>query len=175
MPTNLILFSKKGNRKDVPLKSGVSIIGRRPDCDIRIPLLFVSRKHCRIIQQENKTVVQDLGSANGTFVNSQRIMEAVVQAGDILSIGSISFTIQVNGQPHEVTPPHRTKHHASSVESNILALDDTAARGHSPSDGGISSIGKTHISPSPYEEEPLAEPDILADLHMLDDSPDVQP
>ena len=116
MPTNLIIFSKKGHRKDVPLKSGVSIIGRRPDCDIRIPLLFVSRKHCRIIRQENKVVVQDLGSANGTFVNSERIMEAVVQAGDILSIGSISFTIQVNGLPKEITP--KARHSADPTESD---------------------------------------------------------
>jgi len=174
MPTNLVLFSKTGNRKDVPLKSGVSIVGRRPDCDIRIPLLFVSRKHCRIIHQENKTVVQDLGSANGTFLNSQRIMEAVVQAGDILSIGSVSFTVQINGQPHDVTPPRKTRRHANPGESNVLAMEDQTAQGHSPSDGGISSVGKTHISPSPYEEEPLAEPDILADLHMLDNNTNIE-
>jgi predicted component of type VI protein secretion system len=173
MPTSLILFSKKGNRKDVPLKSGVSIIGRRPDCDVRIPLLFVSRKHCRIIQQENKTVVQDLGSANGTFVNSERVMEAVVQAGDILSIGSVSFTIQVNGHPKDIIPPHKAKHHANSIESNILALKDSATQSHSAADGGASGISRTHISPSPHEE-PLAEPDILADLHMLDDNINIE-
>ena len=171
MPTNLILFSKKGHRKDVPLKSGVSIIGRRPDCDIRIPLLFVSRKHCRIIHQEDKVVVQDLGSANGTFVNSERIMEAIVQAGDILSIGSISFTIQVNGLPKEITPTPKSTHSADSIESNILTVKDHASQEHSSPAGGLSSISKTLISPSPGDD-PIAEPDILAE--MLDDSVNVE-
>ena len=87
MAVNLIFFSKNGRRKDIALDDGVTIIGRRPDCDIRIPLLYVSRKHCRFIRKDDQTVVQDLGSANGTFLNSERIMEAEVSAGDKVGVG----------------------------------------------------------------------------------------
>jgi len=102
MAVNLIFFSKNGRRKDITLDDGVTIVGRRPDCDIRIPLLYVSRKHCRFIQKEDQTVVQDLGSANGTFLNSERIMEAVVGPGDKVGVGSVTFTVQIDGRPSDI-------------------------------------------------------------------------
>ena len=105
MAVNLVFFTKKGLRKDVPLSNGVTVLGRRPDCDVRIPVGYVSRKHCRIINRQDKTLVQDLGSANGTFINSQRIMEAVINAGDRLSVGPMVFTVQIDGKPAEIVRP----------------------------------------------------------------------
>ena len=105
MAVNLVFFSKNGRRKDIELGDGVTILGRRPDCDIRIPLLYVSRKHCRFIRKEDQTVVQDLGSANGTFLNSERIMEAVVAPGDKVGVGSVTFTVQIDGQPADLGQP----------------------------------------------------------------------
>ena len=102
MAVNLVFYSKNGRRKDITLDDGVTIVGRRPDCDIRIPLLYVSRKHCRFIRKEEQTVVQDLGSANGTFLNSERIMEAVVGPGDKVGVGSVTFTVQIDGEPSEI-------------------------------------------------------------------------
>jgi pSer/pThr/pTyr-binding forkhead associated (FHA) protein len=113
----------------------VNIIGRRTDCDVRIPQIVVSRKHCRVIDQGDKIVVQDLGSANGTFVNSERVMEAVVRAGDKLGVGQIVFTVQVDGRPVEIEPPRAVAEDARENSGSgqfdtgtreLASMDDSA-------------------------------------------------
>jgi len=105
MAVTLVVFKKDGSRKNVHLNAGVTVIGRHPECDLRIPLLHVSRRHCRILQEGDKSIVQDLGSSNGTFLNSARIVEAVLNAGDLLLVSTMAFTVQIDGQPEKVTPP----------------------------------------------------------------------
>ena len=60
MATTLVFHDKKGRRKEIALKPGISIVGRRTECDVRIPQINISRNHCRIVQRANKTIVQDL-------------------------------------------------------------------------------------------------------------------
>jgi len=132
MNTTLVIFTKSGRRKEIPLRPGVTIIGRRPDCDIRIPTAFVSRKHARILCQDSKTVVQDLGSSNGNFVNSERITETAVNPGDTLSVGSAMFTVQIDGEPGKITPPKKGSSrlqdsgvvHGSGQSATLTAAQD---------------------------------------------------
>jgi len=156
MTVNLVFFSKSGRRKDITLDDGVTIVGRRPDCDIRIPLLYVSRKHCRFICKEDQTVVQDLGSANGTFLNSERIMEAVVGPGDKVGVGSVTFTIQIDGEPSDIAQP------AAPTAAGKKAGPVTEQA--SPAQAGISEAGATEEIPtfdgSGSHEDPLADFDI---------------
>jgi len=105
MAVNLVFFSKHGDTKKIPIKEGITILGRRPDCDVRIPVLYVSRKHCRIVRRQDKTLVQDLGSANGTFLNRERVMEAPLSAGDRIAVGPVTFTVEIDGQPGTIERP----------------------------------------------------------------------
>jgi pSer/pThr/pTyr-binding forkhead associated (FHA) protein len=105
MDANLVIFNRHGQKKEIPLKSGITVIGRRPDCDVRIPIMQVSRKHCRFVVKDDKTVIQDLGSTNGTFVNEDRVMEKEVQAGDVVAVGVVKFTLTIDGKPEKITPP----------------------------------------------------------------------
>lgn len=105
MSLTLVTFKKSGARKNIRLQPGETLIGRRPECNLRIPRIEVSRNHCRITDNGNQTTIQDLGSSNGTYVNSERIMEAVIQAGDVIAIGHTIFTVQINGKPENITPP----------------------------------------------------------------------
>ncbi|MCK4959272.1 MAG: FHA domain-containing protein, partial [Planctomycetes bacterium] len=73
--------------------------GRQQECDLCIPLMIVSRKHCQVNQDEGTLRVRDLGSRNGTFVNGEKIEEAGLNAGDKLRVGPIVFGVQVDGQP----------------------------------------------------------------------------
>jgi pSer/pThr/pTyr-binding forkhead associated (FHA) protein len=84
----------------------MTIIGRREDCDLRIPLGDVSRKHCRVIKEADSVRVEDLGSSNGTYVNGQRVQEAILQPGDTVKVGPVRFVLQVDGVPadDELTP-----------------------------------------------------------------------
>lgn len=105
MEVNLVLFKKDGSQKTFPLESNITIIGRRQDCDLCIPLMSVSRRHCQLNSNKDTLVVRDLKSCNGTYLNGKRIDEATVKPGDYLKIGPLVFLLQINGQPEEIVAP----------------------------------------------------------------------
>jgi predicted component of type VI protein secretion system len=63
------------------------IAGRDPECAIRIDNLGISRQHCTIVNRGEAFLLQDLGSANGTFVNGRRVAECFLNDGDEIVIG----------------------------------------------------------------------------------------
>ena len=103
MKVNLVMFRESGERRDFPLNRRVTSIGRKDDCDIRVPLAEVSRHHAQLTVNEGSATAKDLGSANGTFLNNKRIgKEVEVKAGDHLVVGPVVFTVQIDGQPAEI-------------------------------------------------------------------------
>lgn len=96
----LVMFRAEGERRSFSLPRDMTVIGRREDCDLRIPVSEVSRKHCRVLKEGDEIRVEDLGSSNGTYHNGQRIMGSVaVQAGDSIEVGPVVFVVQVDGVP----------------------------------------------------------------------------
>jgi len=106
---NLVLFKKDGSKKNFSLPSNITIVGRRHDCDLCIPLMVVSRRHCQLSQNNESLKVRDLESRSGTFLNGKRISEATVHAGDYLTIGPLTFLLQIDGEPVKITPPEQAK------------------------------------------------------------------
>ena len=80
------------------------LIGRTNHCDLRIPLSSVSRKHCELRLSENRLLIRDLDSSNGTFHNSNRVKEAALAAGDEIVIGPVVFTVVIDGEPARIDP-----------------------------------------------------------------------
>jgi len=107
MQVVLVMFRADGERRSFSLPRTVTVIGRREDCDLRIPLGDVSRKHCRFIADNDTLKIEDLGSSNGTFHNGVRIQEAIVNPGDNVQVGPVMFVVQINGVPadEEIQPP----------------------------------------------------------------------
>ena len=69
-----------------------TVLGRATDCSIEVPDPGVSRHHVRIQVTESGTLVEDLGSGNGTFVNSQRIaLPTPLVDQDCVQIGRHEF------------------------------------------------------------------------------------
>ncbi|GHC55627.1 DUF1707 and FHA domain-containing protein [Streptomyces flavofungini] len=69
-------------------------IGRDPANGLRLSHDTVSRLHAELSAQGGMWVLRDLGSTNGTSVNGRRVIgAAVVQAGDQVSFGSLSFCL----------------------------------------------------------------------------------
>ncbi len=103
MDVNLVMFSDSGERKEFPVPPMGLVIGRHEDCSLRIPLAEVSRRHTQVITEGKDVRVKDLGSTNGTFVNNKRITEHKLNPGDHLVVGPVVFTIQIDGEPDEIT------------------------------------------------------------------------
>lgn len=101
MDVRLIMFRDDGRRHIVPLAPGSSTIGRTTGCTIRVPLPMVSRRHAEIVIENNEILLRDLGAANGTYLNSRRIKEEGVEAGDQIMVGSVVFTVQIDGKPSD--------------------------------------------------------------------------
>lgn len=102
MDVRLIMFKENGERKDFPLGEGITLIGRQDECDLRIPLSEISRKHAQLIVHEGAVTLRDMGSANGTYVNNRKISEKDLTPGDHIVIGPVVFTVQIDGQPEIV-------------------------------------------------------------------------
>jgi predicted component of type VI protein secretion system len=101
MQVVMVMFRADGERRSFSLTRDLTVIGRREDCDLRIPLGDVSRKHCRVVRSGDTVSIEDLGSSNGTFVNGQRISETVVAPGDTIQVGPVVFCVQIDGVPAE--------------------------------------------------------------------------
>jgi hypothetical protein len=70
-------------------------IGRSPGCGVAMPEdIYTSTLHARLFRRNDQLWVEDLGSTNGTFVNSEQIKQAVrLGKGDLLQIGSTVFEV----------------------------------------------------------------------------------
>jgi pSer/pThr/pTyr-binding forkhead associated (FHA) protein len=75
---------------EIPLQLP-AIIGRGRDVAINLSHPLVSRRHCELLESHGQLRVRDLGSLNGTFVGSQRVVEATVRPGDLLTVGTVTF------------------------------------------------------------------------------------
>lgn len=63
-------------------------IGRDPTCDVRLVDRSVSRLHCRVSLAEQRALVTDNGSTNGTFVDGARVRgSAALKPGALLQVG----------------------------------------------------------------------------------------
>jgi pSer/pThr/pTyr-binding forkhead associated (FHA) protein len=105
MHANLVLFKNDGSQKVFPLQSNITVIGRRHDCDLCVPLSQISRRQCRLSKDENLIKIHDLDSRNGTYVNGTRVQESAIKAGDYIKIGPLVFVLQIDGQPEKISPP----------------------------------------------------------------------
>lgn len=120
MDINLVLLKNNGSHKAFPLVSGVTVLGRRHDCDLRIPLPTVSRKHCQINQNGDSLEIRDLDSKAGTFVNDKRVNgQTTLKAGDYLRIGPLRFLCQIDGKPAKIVPPPKTKKAAAQAPKTV--------------------------------------------------------
>jgi pSer/pThr/pTyr-binding forkhead associated (FHA) protein len=97
----MVMFRADGQRRSFSVTRDITVIGRREDCDLRIPLGDVSRKHCRVLLDGDVIRVEDLGSSNGTFRNGERVQQTELTAGDTLQVGPVVFCVQVDGVPAE--------------------------------------------------------------------------
>ena len=66
--------------------------GRSPSSDIFLDDVTVSRKHCQFVAKDNVHLVRDSGALNGTYVNRDRVDQALLSAGDEVQIGKYRMT-----------------------------------------------------------------------------------
>ncbi|MES2671251.1 MAG: FHA domain-containing protein [Pseudomonadota bacterium] len=78
--------------------TGATVVGRAPDCQLRLDDTNLSRKHAKLIPTNEGVVIEDLGSTNGSFHNGKRVQRAVAQAGDEIGFDTLRFQLLELGQ-----------------------------------------------------------------------------
>ena len=87
-PVGRIIIATEGRTiRELPLAVGRVIVGRTSDNDLQIDSRFVSRHHCQIITGADGSVIEDLNSTNGIFVQGKRVRRYNLNDGDIVVIG----------------------------------------------------------------------------------------
>jgi type III secretion system (T3SS) inner membrane Yop/YscD-like protein/zinc ribbon protein len=78
-------------------------VGRHPDSEIFLDDITVSRRHVVLDRKVNGYLLRDVGSLNGTYVNRERVDEAMLRHGDELQIGRyrLSFVLGSDGSGEE--------------------------------------------------------------------------
>ncbi len=76
---------------DIHLKPGINSLGRGEENDFQLNQDSVSTSHCHICVADDRVVIKDLGSANGTFVDHTPVEESVLKPGHKIHIGTVEL------------------------------------------------------------------------------------
>ncbi|MBI3558536.1 MAG: FHA domain-containing protein, partial [Deltaproteobacteria bacterium] len=98
--TKLVFKAGEANVEEFVIKKGEISLGRGTTCDIVLADKKSSRKHLIIKRVGMNFVAQDLGSANGTYVNDQKIGEQELAGEDVLRIGDTEFVFKAISQEY---------------------------------------------------------------------------
>lgn len=126
------------------------VIGRDPQCQLRAAHPLVAGRHCEILLRQGRLYVRDLGGAEGTFVNGERLRGlTALRDGDRLRVGPLEFETRLQASdpaasptPAVAVPQHRrpsAETVAAGVEDDIAAMLLASGDGEGPSDGGAYS------------------------------------
>jgi predicted component of type VI protein secretion system len=154
MQVKIVMINEAGERSDFTLPEGIATLGRGEECDIRVPLPSISRRHCQIVQEDEDIVMRDLGSTNGTFHNNQRVQEAILEPGDHLRLGDVIFTVVINDKPGEIAPV-RTFVPEEAGEEHDAHLDELEPEADEPDHADIED-GPQAAKPVNKGKEPVA-------------------
>ena len=124
---------------EINLPLGEIIIGRGPECYLRVDEPMVSRRHARLRVTPTAVSLEDLGSRNGSRVNGTNATGVVtLNPGDILGVGTQQFTLEREDDPS----PHRPTVNYTPL-LNVTQAGPTGQSGQSGVSGMSSQPGQS--------------------------------
>ena len=142
----------------IPIVKDLTVVGRRPYCDVIIDHDSLSKRHCVLVKTDGLLVIRDLITTNGTKVKGQRIRWAALLPDDRITLGACKFRLYLG--PDDSPAP-----------SELYAT-----RGRSKTKPGAStSLAEDGFpSPSPLEVPIPGDLDLIEDdLDIIDDDDEV--
>ena len=77
-----------GDRTRIQIGPGSCVLGRAPECNVRLDFAEMSRQHAVITHEGSTVVLRDLGSTNGTHVDGRRVTTAALREGSLVRLGT---------------------------------------------------------------------------------------
>lgn len=139
-----MVFLELADRR-LEVAGGEATVGRSHRCDLVIPDPGMSRTHALVSVAGGRVLVQDLDSANGTFINGRRLEgEAEVGEGDVLLLGETRMVVRLH--PPATEPPPDSETPPPAAEKHRLA--DEPSRSEALAVGDVLPVGEILASPS---------------------------
>ena len=85
------------------LDEPVVSIGRLGSNDVCLEDPFVSRHHCVIRNKDGEYLIEDLNSANGTYLNGERVNAGSLKEGCLIAIGTSRFLFKIQKPEESIT------------------------------------------------------------------------
>ena len=136
----LVLLSQGLIGRTHELKVDKTTIGRVDGNTFPIAEASVSSHHCEILLQGADVVVHDLNSTNGTFINGEKITEAVLKPGQVLRLGQIEMRLETEAPPAPAAVGKPPQDNTTIIQRGVslTELETGAQRGFDQAGKGFS-------------------------------------
>jgi pSer/pThr/pTyr-binding forkhead associated (FHA) protein len=100
-------------RPDLPpviyeLQQEYTHVGRAPGNEIPLPYPSISNRHCIFVLSGPDTVLRDLNSSNGTYVNGEAVSEAILRPGDLIQLGTVMIRFEPGVKRPKLLAPEKS-------------------------------------------------------------------
>ncbi len=166
---SLHVTTRDGRTVEFPLELPTTVVGRADGSGVLIDDLSISRRHARLIFDSGRLLVEDLGAAGGTFVNSERLTPnapRLLEDGDSLRFGDMEARFvppppEVVEQPAATAAPASTSADYAPASGLRLALA-SPAMSIEPGRGATATL-TIHNRGHVVDQISIAVPDLPAD------------
>jgi predicted component of type VI protein secretion system len=160
MKLTLVVIRRTAPSTEIPVRRFPFLIGRDSNCHLRPATPLVSARHCSIDYHDDRIVIRDLNSTNGTSVNGQMIQaEMELHDGDKLRVGPIKLQVRLDTAMALTPRPAMTKSDSEeedTIASLLLSMNEDT---------------KTDIAPAeeakPLSEDTAVMPALTADTTVM--------
>jgi DNA-binding NtrC family response regulator len=118
-------------------------IGKATDNDVVIDHPTVSRNHLVLRRQDEKFLVQDLGSTNGTFIDGAQVKEGYLRTGAMLEVGDVQLRAQALPRAVDVKPTVESELGDLVGESDVMRQIFALLKRIAPTDSTLLLVGET--------------------------------
>lgn len=108
------------------LQRPVLLVGRHAECDFRLDLPKISRRHCCLALAYDRVLIRDLGSHNGLRVNGRLVEEAQLLPGDEVAIGPLIYRLVLERETPEPGHPVEPSDRAAKPQEPSVPLPEAA-------------------------------------------------
>ncbi len=139
----LVVVEGPSKGKKFDLTKQAVRLGKRDNNDFILEDKTVSRTHLEIVQEEDRYLLRDLESTNGTFINDTRVKEAFLSPGDVIRIGNSRIEFVAFDEKVHIEPSDRTEFGPLAGRSRRMRQIFSILERISPTNATVTIEGET--------------------------------
>jgi len=158
----LVLTRRTAPSTEIRVRRFPFLIGRDSTCHLRPATPLVSARHCSIDCRDERVLIRDLNSTNGTSLNGQRIQaETELRDGDHVRVGPIKLQVQL--EPIKTLTPEpaalaKFDNDDDTIASLLLSMTEDTKTDMAPAEDAKALSGDTAVMPALSADTTVIQP-----------------